>query len=51
MLPIIPFVSSEVETPLCSAQLMGLSTSRQSREVYPEPVEGLEANGDRENIT
>ena len=40
-----PFVSSEVETPLSSAQSPGVSTSAQRAEVYPERVEGLDTNG------
>ena len=40
------FASSEVEMPGSSAPPIGVSTSRQSREVYPEHVEGLNTNGD-----
>ena len=40
-----PFVSSEDETPIGRGCLIGLSSSSQSEEVYPELVEGLEANG------
>ena len=40
-----PFVSSEDETPIGNAQPPGLSSSAQRAEVYPEPVDGLKANG------
>ena len=40
-----PFVSSEDETLIRQARPPGLSSSSLSEEVYPEQVEGLEANG------
>ena len=45
MSALYPFVSSPVETPAGSAQPHGISTSSQSEEVYPEQIEGLDANG------
>ena len=46
-----PFASSIVETPGGSAPTIGVSTSLQSEEVYPERVEGLDTNGDGKMVS